>query len=74
MKLIIVQRSKTATFRRLAAQFAEDPNVEVMLERRANGDRSSSSHSRSERRRLKKPFEERDYIVVHLADHKSKMW
>jgi hypothetical protein len=75
MKLIIVQRSKMATYERLAEQFAEDRNVKVILERRLDPEReaaNASATTREERRRLKKAFDGRDYIVIHVADEKKK--
>ena len=73
MKLIIVERSKTATYLRLTEKFAGDRNVKVILERRLNGQRDAgSSTAREERRRLKKAFEGRDYIVIHVANEKMK--
>ena len=69
MKLIIVQRSKLETYRRLAEKFAMDRNVKVILERRntpAAGDRSAKAQQ--ERRRLNKLFDGRDYLVIHVAE------
>jgi hypothetical protein len=68
MKLIIVQRSKIDTYQRLREQFAGDQDVTVMLERREpNRERltaPNANQSPYERRRLKKSFEGRDFIVV----------
>ena len=75
MKLIIVQRSKTETYRGLKEKFADDPNVKVIFERRLIPERergSASSKSEQERRRLKKAFARRDYIVVHEVDSNRK--
>ncbi len=71
MTLIIVQRSKTETYRRLAEKFAMDRNVKVVFERRVTPARENepeSATARRERRRLNKAFGGRDYVVVHLAD------
>ena len=72
MKLIIVQRSKIDTYQRLREQFAGDPDVKVMLERReANRQRLTApdaNQSPYERRRLKKSFDGRDFIVVYNTD------
>jgi hypothetical protein len=68
MKLIIVRRSSVATYRRLIEKFADDRGVKVVLERRMTPERVESA----ERRRLKKAFEGRDYLVVHLVDEKLK--
>jgi hypothetical protein len=69
MKLIIVDRNKVETFNRLRQKFADQPDVKVILERRKNrpGDESKGG----ERRRLRKPFGSRDYIVVYLSDDGS---
>jgi hypothetical protein len=74
MKLIVVEKSKVATFNRLKRQFVDDPDVQVVLERR-RGERDASATD--ERRRLRKAFEAgRDYIVIHTAaeptDRKKK--
>lgn len=72
MKLIIVDRSKPETFNRLKQQFSDDLNVEVVWERRAKQRRRTESargpERRShERRRLVKPFNGRDYIVIYIT-------
>jgi hypothetical protein len=73
MNLIVVARSRIATFARLREQFAGEPNVRVMWDRRAQerrertDDRVSERRTR-ERRRVVKPFEGEDYIVVHVTD------
>ena len=75
MKLIIVERSKLATFRRLKQMFADDLNVEVMYERRLRERRQKSDPTirrehrlGRDRRRLSKPWNGRDYIVIHISD------
>lgn len=73
MKLIIVQRSQTATYRRLVEKFADDRNVKVIFDRRLTHERGAGNDtpkSSQERRRLQKSFGGRDYIVVHVADPK----
>jgi hypothetical protein len=72
MKLIIVDRSKPETYRQLKEKFADDLNVEVILERRTKQRRRSPNargpERRSrERRQLTKPFNGKDYIVIHVA-------
>jgi hypothetical protein len=72
MKLIIVDRSKPETFRRLKEKFADELNVEVIWDRRTRQRRRSSTmhgpERRSrERRQLVKPFNGKDYIVIHVA-------
>jgi hypothetical protein len=73
MKLIIVDRSKIDTFRRLKETFADDLNVEVVFERRVRHRRTSSDRRgperrAHERRRLSKEWRGRDYIVIHVVD------
>jgi hypothetical protein len=72
MKLIIVQRSKLDTYQRLREQFAGERDVKVMLERRQahreDDAVADQTRSPSERRRLKKAFEGRDFIVVYNTD------
>ena len=76
MKLIIVERSKIATFRRLKQMYADNLNVEVMYERRLRQRRQMSDPAfrrgeqrfGRERRRLSKPWNGRDYIVIHISD------
>jgi hypothetical protein len=70
MKLIIVERSKTATYRELVEKFYGDRNVKVLLERRLS--RAGGRASDDERRRLKKAFDGRDYVVVHVANETVK--
>ena len=69
MKLIIVQRAKLGTYGRLRDQFFDDRNVQVILERRQlNRERRSATdvyRPPYERRRLNKPFDGRDFIVVY---------
>ncbi len=72
MKLIIVDRSKPDTFARLKAKFADDLNVEVIWDRRTRqrrrmtNTRGPERRSR-ERRQLVKPFNGKDYIVIHVV-------
>jgi hypothetical protein len=72
MKLIIVQRSKPDTYQRLREQFAGERDVKVILERRqANREHDAvadQARTPSERRRLKKDFEGRDFVVVYNTD------
>jgi hypothetical protein len=75
MKLIIVQRSKIATFRRLRETFADDLNVEVVFERRVRERRQRSNQRGAERRaknrrRWSKAWNGRDYIVIQIAEPK----
>jgi hypothetical protein len=76
MKLIVVDRSKLTTFQRLIAQFADALNVKVVLDRRLRQIRKrKEAHEpdrrRAERRRLNKPLQGRDYVVIHLTDGKD---
>ena len=76
IKLIIVERSKIGTFRRLKQLYADNLNVEVVYERRLRQRRENSDpvirrgaeRSARERRRLSKPWNGRDYIVIHISD------
>jgi hypothetical protein len=65
MKLIIVDRAKVDTYIRLREQFADDPDVKVVFERR-KGRRNTTAAAAA--RRLRKSLEGRDYIVVYTAD------
>jgi hypothetical protein len=72
MKLIIVDRSKPDTFKRLKEKFADDLNVEVIWDRRTSQRRRMANmrgpERRSrERRQLVKPYNGKDYIVIHVA-------
>ncbi|RPI57243.1 MAG: hypothetical protein EHM55_02500 [Acidobacteria bacterium] len=72
MKLIIVDRSKPDTFKRLKEKFADDLNVEVIWDRRTSQRRRTANmrgpERRSrERRQLVKPYNGKDYIVIHVA-------
>jgi hypothetical protein len=72
MKLIIVDRSKPETYRRLKEKFADDLNVEVIWDRRTKQRRRNTAiggpERRSrERRQLIKGFEGKDFIVIHVA-------
>ena len=72
MKLIIVDRLKPEIYRQLKEKFADDLNVEVIMERRTRqrrrmaNTRGPERRSR-ERRQLVKPFNGKDYIVIHVA-------
>lgn len=73
MKLIVVDRAKLQTFQRLIAQFAGALNVKVVLDRRLKQIRKrKEAHNperrKAERRRLTKPWDGRDYIVIHTAE------
>ena len=73
MKLIVVNRTKTETFFRLSEKFADDINVRVVWDRRKREARSrQESHHpdrrRGERRRLRKEFDGRDYVVIHVVE------
>ncbi len=72
MKLIIVDRTKPEVFKRLKEKFADDLNVEVIWDRRTRqrrrmaNTRGPERRSR-ERRQLVKPYNGKDYIVIHVA-------
>jgi hypothetical protein len=72
MKLIIVDRSRPEAYARLRKQFEDELSVEVMFERRTTQRRRNplkhAPERRShERRRLAKPFNGKDYIVIYIA-------
>ena len=72
MTLIIVDRSKIATYTRLAEEFVGDPNVRVIFDRRTKILRQRTEvripeRRVQDRRRLVKPLAGRDYIVIHTA-------
>jgi hypothetical protein len=71
MKLIIVERSRTTTYQRLLEKFDGERNVKVILERRLS--RAGGRKNDDERRRLKKAFDGRDYLVIHVVDEKKKL-
>ena len=73
MKLIIVERTKLATFKRLTDLFIDDINVEVVLERRQrqrrqHRDARGPERRSADRRRLLKPWNGKDYIVIQIAN------
>ncbi len=74
MKLIVVDRGKLQTFQRLTYQFAGARDVKVVLDRRVKQIRKQKvagqypERRASDRRKLVKTWQGRDYIVVHLAD------
>ena len=74
-KLIIVEQSSFETFVRLSEKFSEDLNVRVILDRRKGPMRKLAlSHAperrSSDRRRLAKEWNGKDYVVIHVVDHR----
>lgn len=72
MKLIIVDRSKPDVYARLRKQFEDELGVQVVFERRTRERRRIVKHTGAERRsgdrrRLAKPFNGKDYIVIYVA-------
>jgi hypothetical protein len=72
MKLIIVDRSKPETYRRLKEKFADELNVEVIWDRRTRQRRRLATlrgpeRRSQERRQLVKGYNGKDYIVIHVA-------
>lgn len=72
MKLIIVDRSKPETYRRLKEKFTDDLNVEVIWDRRTKqrrrmADTRGPERRSRERRQLVKTYNGKDYIVIHVA-------
>jgi hypothetical protein len=71
MKLIIVDRSKPDAYARLKKQFEDELGVEVVFERRTRQRRRNPHHAGPERRsrdrrKLAKPFNGKDYIVIYI--------
>jgi hypothetical protein len=74
VKLIIVSRSKPGIYQRLTETFAGDSNVKIIWDRRTRDRRRKSdggAHAperrSQDRRRLMKPLNGRDYVVIHTA-------
>jgi hypothetical protein len=72
MKLIIVDRSKPDVYARLRKQFEDELGVQVIFERRTRERRRNLKNTGPERRshdrrRLAKPFNGKDYIVIYIA-------
>jgi hypothetical protein len=72
MKLIIVDRSKPEAYARLRKQFEDELGVQVVFERRTRERRRNPRNTGPERRsrsrrRLAKPFNGKDYIVIYVA-------
>lgn len=74
MKLVIVDRSKAATYERMRHLFAGDPDVSVIWDRRTRDDRRpqtahpTADRSFQDRRQLVKDFGVRGFIVVDVDD------
>jgi len=76
MKLIVVDRSKMETFRRLSDKFADDINVHVVWDRRRTQARTRQQthypdRRVGDRRKLKKDWNGRDYFVIHVVENQS---
>jgi hypothetical protein len=77
MKLVIVDRSKTATYERMRELLASDPNVAVIWDRRTPEDRrrNAAQHApdrRAQERRQKiTEFTSRGFIVVDVEEAKT---
>jgi hypothetical protein len=72
MKLIIVDRSKPDAYARLKKQFEDELGVEVVFERRTrqrrrNPHNAGPERRSRERRKLAKPFNGKDYIVIYIT-------
>jgi 5'-3' exonuclease len=73
MKLIVVDRTKMETYRKLTDKFADDLNVRVVWDRRKNQARTrQESHypdrRQGDRRKLKKGWDGRDYFVIYVVE------
>jgi hypothetical protein len=76
VKLIVVRRTAVETYKRLSRAFADDPNVEVVWERRTRerrkkADPPAPERRSGDRRRFTKPWNHLNYFVVHIADEES---
>ena len=76
MKLIVVDRSKVETYNKLLEKFADDMDVCVVWDRRKKQTRQRSEmrspdRRRGDRRRLRKDWHGRDYVVIHVVDEKN---
>jgi len=72
MKLIIVNRAKPDVYAKLKKQFEDELGVEVVIarrtrQRRGNPQNRGPERRSRERRRLVKPFNGKDYIVIYIA-------
>jgi len=72
MKLIVVNREHMETFRRLSDKFADDMNVRVVWDRRRKQIRTRREsflpeRRSGDRRKLKKDWNGRDYVVIHVV-------
>ena len=76
MKLIIVDRSKFVTYQRLVEKFSDDLNVRVIWDRRKKQIRKRPvphvpERRARDRRRLNKPWNGKDYIVINVVEERS---
>ena len=76
MKLIIVDRSKFLTYQRLVEKFSDDLNVRVIWDRRKKQIRRRPvphvpERRARDRRRLNKPWNGKDYIVINVVEDRS---
>jgi len=77
MKLIIVNRSKPEVFSKLMDKFVDDPNVHVVWDRRKRPNRVrkesvAQDRRKADRRRLRKDWQGRDYVVIHVVEDRPK--
>lgn len=78
MKLIVVRRTAAHIFERLSSEFADDPNVKVVWERRTRDRRVKSASQGPERRArdrrlFAKPWNHLGYFVIHTAESEPKI-
>jgi hypothetical protein len=72
MKLIIVERSQFLTYQRLLDKFSDDLSVRVIWDRRRKQIRQrpvphAPERRSRERRRLVKPWNGKDYVVINVV-------
>lgn len=77
MKLIIVDRSKYQTFQRLSDKFSDELDVRVIWDRRRKQMRQppvphTPERRSGERRRLVKPWNGKDYVIIHVVMDRPK--
>ena len=72
MKLVIVERSQFLAYQRLLDKFSDDLNVKVIWDRRRKQIRQrpvphAPERRSCDRRRLVKPWNGKDYVVINSA-------
>lgn len=74
MKLVIVDHRRSETYDRMCHLFGGDPNVAVVLDRRAAEDRRRAEHRATQERRVQErrqkitEFGPRGFIIIDVED------